>query len=75
MTGDKMKCLDLYLRIRRDRIGYLRFILEGYDGLAQITTIDAGQGLVRLLFPGSRYAEVLSLLDGVAADINVQHYV
>ncbi len=68
-----MKCLDLYLRISKDKIGYLRFILEGYDGLAQLTTIDAGQGLVRLLFPDSRYAEVISLLDGVATDINVQH--
>jgi hypothetical protein len=35
-------------RVRRHDIAFLRFILEGYDGLAVLTTVDPRQGTVRL---------------------------
>ena len=56
----------LYLRIRCEEIAYLRFILEGYDGLAVLSTMDADTGLVRLLYPASRGPELFSLLEALA---------
>lgn len=37
-----------YLMIDRARIGFLRFILEAYEGIASVSTVDASLGLVRL---------------------------
>lgn len=64
-----MRSASLYLNINPARIALLRFLLEGYDGLAMPSTLDAQRGLVRLLFPGPRYFEVISLLDAVAGDL------
>ena len=54
MTGDveKMKqCSLLRLEITPERIHFLKFILEGYDGLAIMSTIDARQGIVEIYYP------------------------
>jgi len=59
-----------FLKIRTDRISLFRFILEGYDGLAVLSTIDAQQGLVRLIVPQSRYVELWQLLDAVCGDLH-----
>jgi hypothetical protein len=38
----------LYYRVERSRISLIRFIFEGYDGLAVITTLDREAGRVVL---------------------------
>lgn len=53
---------DLYIRIDPKRIALLKFILEGYDGLALVTTLDQRDGLVRLLVPVARHDELWRLL-------------
>ncbi|MCI5125942.1 MAG: DUF4911 domain-containing protein [Candidatus Electrothrix sp. AR5] len=58
-----------YLRVRPDRIALFRFLLEGYDGLAVLSTMDAKQGLVRLIVPESRYAELWRLLFAICEDL------
>jgi hypothetical protein len=58
-----------YLRIRPDRISLLRFLLEGYEGLAVLSTVDVRRGLVRLLVPACRYEELWSLLAAVCEDL------
>ena len=40
--------VEFFLSIRPERIGWLRFILEGYDGLALLTTLSTDKGLVRI---------------------------
>lgn len=60
---------SLYLFIAPARISLLRFLLEGYDGLALLSTLDSKTGLVRLLFPGPRYMELAAFLNAVAADL------
>lgn len=68
-----METAELYLRISPGKIGYLKFLLEGYDGLAVLTTMDADHGLVRLLVPPARYAEAFLLLENLAAELADQH--
>jgi hypothetical protein len=45
-------------------IHYLRFLLEGYDGIALITTLDPGIGLIRLLIAPGCELEVEAILEG-----------
>ena len=58
-----------YLRIRPERISLFRFLLEGYDGLAVLSTMDAKDGLVRLIVPESRYTELWKLLFAVCDEL------
>ncbi len=62
-----METERLLLRIRTDQIAFLKFILEGYDNLAVLTTVDRHSGLVALLFPPERRREVIELVSGIAA--------
>ena len=63
-----MKLSDIYLRIAPKKIAFLKFILEGYDGLATVTTLDRNEGLIRLLVPTSRYDELWGVLDSIAPE-------
>lgn len=59
-----MECQELFLSINQSQIALLRFILEGYDGLAQLSTVSkkGATCLIRLYFPISRKDELWSLL-------------
>ncbi len=57
-----MRCKTLYLSIDKHRISYLKFILEGYDGLGLLSTIEPLNGLVKITFPLERYKDLLTLL-------------
>ena len=62
--------LIFFLRIRPEQISLFRFLLEGYDGLAVLSTLDAKQGLVRLMVPKSRSTELWQLLDAICEDLS-----
>lgn len=56
-----------YFRIDRRDISYLRFILEAYEGIAVLTTVDARDGIVKVLIaPGSEHL-VVDVLDALCA--------
>ena len=42
------KCLVRYVLVSPGKIHFLRFILEAYEGIAVVTTLDPGLGLIRL---------------------------
>lgn len=65
--NDRMQ--TFYLRVRPERIALFRFLLEGYDGLAVLSTMDAKDGLVRLIVPESRYTELWRLLFAICDDL------
>ncbi len=55
-------------RLPRARIAYLRFILEGYDGLAFARTLDPRTALVEVAYSPSRRADVEALLAALAEE-------
>lgn len=61
------------IRVQLDRrqIGFLRCLLEGYDGLATTTTIDRQAAVVDLLVPVERMAELESLLEAVRHQLGI----
>ena len=68
-SGDSLQ--QLHLRTRPERIALFRFLLEGYDGLAILSTLDAATGLVRLLFPASRRTELLEFLAAMERELDL----
>ncbi|MDY0352420.1 MAG: DUF4911 domain-containing protein [Desulfobulbaceae bacterium] len=65
------RCRVLYLRIAPARIGLLKFLLEGYDNLAVLSTDASGKGCVRLLVPRSRYEELMRFLTATAERLHL----
>ncbi|MEJ2201635.1 MAG: DUF4911 domain-containing protein [Desulfuromonadaceae bacterium] len=52
-------------------IGYLRFILESYDGLAFVRTLDNRAALVEIAFPCSRCRDAEALLADLAVECSM----
>ncbi|SDP17116.1 DUF4911 domain-containing protein [Desulforhopalus singaporensis] len=57
-----------YLRISKDKFHYLKFILEGYDNLAILSSFD-NNGVVVLRYPDGLSRELFELLESIAVDI------
>ena len=62
-------CSTKQLRISPDRIHYLKFILEGHDNLATLSTVDARQGLVKISYTPEVEEDLTQLLTEIASDI------
>ncbi len=58
-----------YFRLPRQEIGYLRFILESYDGLAFVRTLDPQEALVEIAFPASRRQDADALLRALVEEL------
>jgi hypothetical protein len=57
-----MECSCLQVSINPERIYFLKFILEGYDGLAIQSTIDARSGIVEIRYPSEMENDLQLLL-------------
>jgi hypothetical protein len=65
-------CFRRYYRIDRRQIHYLKFILEGYDGVAVMRTVDSQAGLVVIhVAPGCEY-EVNAIIGDLKRHIRIE---
>jgi len=58
----KKHCSLMQLEITPERIHFLKFILEGYDGLAILSTVDSRQGIVEIRYPPESKSDLEELL-------------
>lgn len=61
-----------YLRVDRRNLVYLQFIVESYEGLAVVTTVDPKEAVVRVSFPACRSTEVDDLVRELRAEISLK---
>jgi hypothetical protein len=61
--------VEWFLLIRPEKISWLRFIFEGYDGLAILSTLCSETGLVRIQTLDCRFMETMRLLTALAEDL------
>jgi len=61
---------ELYLLIAPERFHFLKFILEGYDGLAILSSVNGRTGIARIRYPLESETLLFSLLSNIAAKIN-----
>ena len=66
-----LETLKKYLRIDRREICFLKFILEAYDGIATLTTINAHQGIVMLRIAPGCEGDVEAVLQDLKKDIMI----
>ena len=67
-----LRCKDLYFRVDRRRISYLRFIFESYDGIGMITTINPHRGIIVIRVAPGCESEVDGLIDSLKHRIRME---
>jgi hypothetical protein len=67
-----MVSTTLHYRVDRHKIGYLKFIFEGYDGLGTLSTIDASKGIVVLKVPPGCEDDTMTVIQGLADEIHLE---
>jgi hypothetical protein len=60
------------LRIDRRNIAFLKFVLEAYEGIAVLTTLERGSGTVRLTIAPGCDQEVAAVLAGLCQTIRME---
>ncbi len=70
MNMDVHQFKELYLCIAPHRYHFLKSVLEGYDGLAILSSVDGKAGTVRLRYPPESEVLLFELLAALAPGLN-----
>ena len=62
----------LFYRVDPYEIHYLKFILEAYEGLATLTTLNSKTGLIQLAVPPGRQDSLESLLEALGGELRLE---
>jgi len=62
-----------YYRIDRREISFLKFILEAYDGLAVLTTVDSEKGIVVINIAPGCEADVEMILQDLKKNVMIEN--
>jgi hypothetical protein len=58
-------------RVDRHQISFVKFILEAYDNVAVLSTLDPRQGMVQVIIAPGCETMVDGIMTGLAEDIDV----
>lgn len=61
----------IYARVAPERIADVNWIMEGYEHLALVSTVDPGEGIVKLLGTPDTYNEVLEIIENMPFKIDI----
>jgi hypothetical protein len=67
-----LESIKEYYRVDRREISFLRFIFEAYDGIATLTTIDPGSGIVVFYISPGCEEDVRMILQDLKKDIMIE---
>lgn len=72
MQKQPSECSKKHFIILPPRIHILRFILEAYEGIGLVTTLDAKLGLIELRIAPGCEEEVAQILSAEAEDLHLR---
>lgn len=68
-----VETIKKYYRIDRREIAFLKFILEAYDGLAVLTTIDSEKGIVVINIAPGCETDVEMILQDLKKNVMIEN--
>ena len=71
-TCQTLKTIKKYFRIDRKEICFLKFIIEAYDGIAVLTTIDPVKGIVVINIAPGCEQEVEMIIKDLEKNIMIE---
>ncbi|MCP3926388.1 MAG: DUF4911 domain-containing protein [Desulfobacterales bacterium] len=69
-----MEIIKKYYQMDKTKISFLRYILEAYDGVAVLTTIDKNEGVVVLRTSPGFEDEVKIIISDLTEAISIKPY-
>jgi hypothetical protein len=60
-----------YFQLASHDMVYMKFILEAYEGLSTMSTIDGKRGIVRVSYPSPFAGDVAALMDALGTEIAI----
>jgi hypothetical protein len=66
---------DKWFKLRRKHVALVQFIIEGYEGMATVTTIDPQKAIIRISIMQDYIQEVSSLLDDLKYKYNLEEII
>jgi hypothetical protein len=70
--GAMPACQTACYRLQPTHIHFLRFVLEGYEGLGLLTTLDPERGVVRLSIAPGCEADLGELMRALASEVPME---
>ncbi len=70
-----METIQKHYRIDRKDISFLRFVIEAYDGIAVLTTVDREAGVVRFTISPGCEAVVEMVLQDLKKEMMIEELV
>jgi hypothetical protein len=61
-----------YYRLDPKEISFLKFILEAYDGMAVVTTLDPFQGIISITIAPGCIQEAEKIIEGLKDEIVIE---
>jgi len=68
-----VETIKKYYRADRRKISFLKFILEAYDGLAVLTTVDSKKGIVVINIAPGCEADVKMILQDLKQNVMIEN--
>jgi hypothetical protein len=66
-----METASRYYQLAGRDMVYMKFILEAYEGLSTMSTVDGKRGIVRVNYPAPFADDVAALMDALSREIPV----
>ena len=67
-----LQTVTKYLRIDRREIAFVKFIIEAYDGIAVVSTLDPMAGIVKLSIAPGCETDVEMVLQDLKKDVMIE---
>lgn len=67
-----METITKYYRINRKEISFLKFILEAYDGLAVVTTLNSLEGIISITIAPGCIQDAEEIIQGLKNEIMIE---
>jgi len=68
MRMSMIACRKRYFRLPPRHIAHFQFLVEGYDGIATVTTVDSKAAVLMLCIPDGLEGDVDRVLDAMAQE-------
>lgn len=66
-----METGNRYYQLASRDLVYMKFILEAYEGLSTMSTVDGKRGIVRVNYPVAFADDMAALMEALGAEITV----
>ncbi|HBA88823.1 MAG TPA: DUF4911 domain-containing protein [Geobacter sp.] len=67
----KIETTHRYYQLANKDIVYMKFILEAYEGLSTMSTVDGKRGIVKVSFPVCFAKDMAGLMQAVGEEIRI----